>query len=121
VALPPAWSIIRSRFWKLQVPFLACHHRVVTFHSRGTGCASADRCRHYTRPESAADTLAMLGSTGTDRAVLVGLPAGALWGVEVAAECPDRVLGLVPSAAVPLAPQPPERRRAPLRGAARPD
>ena len=28
VLLLPTWSIIPSRFWKAQVPYLARHHRV---------------------------------------------------------------------------------------------
>ena len=35
--LLPTWSIIHSRFWKAQVPYLARHHRVVTFDGRGSG------------------------------------------------------------------------------------
>ena len=31
VLLLPAWSIVYSRIWKLQVPYLARHYRVVTF------------------------------------------------------------------------------------------
>ena len=45
--------------------------------------------------EYAADTVAVLDATGTDRAVLVGLSCGATWAVHVAAEHPDRVLGSV--------------------------
>src|SRR4051812_4613339 len=35
--LLPPWSIIHSRFWKAQVPYLARHFRVVTFDARGNG------------------------------------------------------------------------------------
>ena len=31
VLLLPTWSIIHSRFWKAQVPYLARHFRVITF------------------------------------------------------------------------------------------
>ncbi len=37
VLLMPTWSIVDSRFWKLQVPYLARHFRVVTFDGRGSG------------------------------------------------------------------------------------
>ena len=33
----PTWHIIHSRFWKLQIPYLARHGRVVTFDPRGNG------------------------------------------------------------------------------------
>src|SRR5919198_4952359 len=35
--LLPTWSLIHSRFWKAQIPYLARHHRVVTFDGRGNG------------------------------------------------------------------------------------
>ena len=35
--LLPPWSIVHSRFWKAQVPYLARHFRVVTFDPRGNG------------------------------------------------------------------------------------
>ena len=33
----PPWSIVHSRFWKAQVPYLARHFRVITFDPRGSG------------------------------------------------------------------------------------
>ena len=35
VLLLPTWSLIHSRHWKLQIPYLARHIRVVTFDGRG--------------------------------------------------------------------------------------
>ena len=35
--LLPTWSIIHSRHWKMQIPYLARHCRVVTFDGRGNG------------------------------------------------------------------------------------
>src|SRR3954449_8536641 len=35
--LLPPWAIVHSRFWKLQVPHLARHFRVITFDPRGNG------------------------------------------------------------------------------------
>ena len=37
VLLLPTWSIIHSRHWKMQIPYLARHCRVVTFDGRGNG------------------------------------------------------------------------------------
>jgi pimeloyl-ACP methyl ester carboxylesterase len=106
IALLPTWSIIHSRFWKAQVPYLARHFRVVTFDGRGTG--QSDRPAEpaaYSHLEFAADTIAVLDATETPDAVLVGLSCGALWGVQVAADHPDRVRGLILLAPqVPLAP-----------------
>lgn len=111
IVLLPTWSIIRSQFWKLQVPFLARHFRVITFDGRGTGeSGSPGAAEGYSVREFADDTLAVMDATETDRAVLVGLSIGALWGTRVAAEHPGRVLGLVCIApSVPLAPALPER------------
>jgi pimeloyl-ACP methyl ester carboxylesterase len=116
VLLLPAWSIVRSRVWKAQIPFLARHFRVVTFDGRGCGRSSRPPgATAYTPDEYATDTLAVLDATGTDRAVLVGLSAGGLWGVQVAAEHPARVVGLVAiSPAVPLVPGHPERTAVPF-------
>jgi pimeloyl-ACP methyl ester carboxylesterase len=36
VLLLPTWSILHSRHWKMQIPYLARHCRVVTFDGRGT-------------------------------------------------------------------------------------
>ena len=37
VLLLPTWSIVHSRFWKAQIPYLARHCRVLTFDGRGNG------------------------------------------------------------------------------------
>src|SRR6266516_6823485 len=81
VVLLPTWSIIHSRHWKLQIPYLARHCRVLTFDGRGNG--RSDRpagVAAYLEDEFAADTLAVMDATGTERATLVGLSCGALWG-----------------------------------------
>jgi pimeloyl-ACP methyl ester carboxylesterase/predicted glycosyltransferase len=96
VLLLPTWSIIHSRHWKAQIPYLARHARVVTFDGRGNG--RSDRpgtTEAYAEREFAADALAVMDATGTDRAVLVGLSAGVLWGTLLAAEHPERVAGAV--------------------------
>jgi pimeloyl-ACP methyl ester carboxylesterase len=109
--LLPTWSIIHSRYWKMQIPYLARHFRVLTFDGRGNG--KADRpsgVAAYTEWEFAEDSLAVMQATGTETAVVVGFSCGALWGTVLAANHPDRVPGAVfigPS--VPLAPGHPER------------
>jgi pimeloyl-ACP methyl ester carboxylesterase len=111
IVLLPTWSIIHSRFWKAQVPYLARHFRVVTFDGRGTG--HSDRpaeAEAYSHLEFADDTIAVLDATDTPDAVLVGLSCGALWGVQVAADHPDQVRGLIfLGPQVPLAPTHPDR------------
>jgi pimeloyl-ACP methyl ester carboxylesterase/predicted glycosyltransferase len=108
----PTWSIIHSRCWKLQIPYLARHCRVVTFDGRGNG--RSDRPEDpaaYAEAEFAADALAVLDATGTDRAFLVAYSAGAQRALLLAAEQPERVAGIaVIGAAVPLDVQTPRAR-----------
>jgi pimeloyl-ACP methyl ester carboxylesterase len=94
VLLLPAWSIIHSRQWKAQIPYLARHFRVLTFDGRGNG--RSDRppiAAAYDDDEYVADAVAVLEATGTERVVLVGLSRGGRWAVELAAARPERVLG----------------------------
>jgi len=96
ILLLPTWSIIHSRFWKGQIPYLARHFRVVTFDGRGNGRSdhppSADA---YADVEFVADACAVLDATGTDRAVIVGLSMGGGYALRMAAEWPERVLGVI--------------------------
>jgi pimeloyl-ACP methyl ester carboxylesterase len=110
--LLPAWSIIHSRQWKAQVPYLARHFRVLTFDGRGNG--RSDRpatAGAYDDDQYVADALAVLDATGTREAVLVGLSRGGRWAVELAAARPERVLGamLIDPALPFLAPLPREQ------------
>ena len=106
VMLLPTWSIVHSRVWKAQIPYLARHFRVVTFDGRGCGRSTRPvGAEAYTREQFADDAVAVLDATDTDHAVLVGLSAGARWGIQLAAVHPDRVLGFVSIApAAPLVP-----------------
>src|SRR5919108_654003 len=111
VLLLPTWSIIHSRHWKAQIPYLARHFRVVTFDGRGNG--RSDRPRGpaaYVEGQFAADALAVMDATATERAVLVGLSCGALWATLIAADHPERAIAVVYiGPAVPLASGLPER------------
>ncbi len=111
IFLLPTWSIIHSRFWKAQIPYLARHFRVVTFDGRGNG--RSDRpvgASAYTPEEFAADALAVMEATTTQRAVLAALSCGALWATILAADHPDRVDSVIYiGPAVGLAPGHPER------------
>ena len=94
VLLLPTWSIVHSRNWKMQIPYLSRHCRVLTFDGRGNG--RSDRpASGYDEREFAADALAVMDATGTERAILVSLSLGAQRGLILAAEHPDRVDGAV--------------------------
>jgi len=111
VALLPTWSIIHSRFWKAQIATLARRYRVVTFDGRGVGRSGRPvGSAAYTHAEFTADTLAVLDATGSEQAVLVALSCGTLWAVQLAADHPERVHGIVTlGPAVALAPPHPDR------------
>jgi pimeloyl-ACP methyl ester carboxylesterase/predicted glycosyltransferase len=104
VFLLPTWSVIHSRQWKMQIPYLARHCRVVTFDGRGNG--RSDRPAEpvaYAEAEFAADALGVLDATATDRAFVVGFSMGAQRALLLAAGHPERVQGLVfVDPAVPL-------------------
>ena len=96
VLLLPTWSIVHSRIWKAQVPYLARHFRVITFDGRGNGRSSRPPdATAYADYEFAADALAVMDATSTPRAALVGFSRGARWATLLAAEHPERVTAAV--------------------------
>lgn len=105
----PTWSIVHSRIWKAQVPYFARRHKVVTVDPRGNGASDRPAAAEaYNEREMAADLLATLDTTGTERAVVVSLSLGAQRALVLAAEHPERVRGLVfLGPAVPLGVGPP--------------
>jgi pimeloyl-ACP methyl ester carboxylesterase len=111
VVLLPTWSFVYSRYWKMQIPYLARHCRVVTFDGRGNGRSDRPNgAEAYAIREFALDALAVLDATATKRAVVVGVSCATLWGVMLAAEHPERVAGAAfIGPAAPLAPPLPER------------
>jgi len=106
VFLVPTWSIIHSRHWKMQIPYLARHCRVLTFDGRGNGRSDRPpKPDAYREEEFAEDALAVMDATGTERAVLVSLSRGAERSLLLAASHPERVDKLVFIApALPLPP-----------------
>jgi len=116
IVLVPTWQIVHSRVWKAQIPYLARHGRVVTFDARGNG--RSDRpivSEAYAEREMAADIVAVMDATATERAVLVTLSLGAERGLIVAAEHPDRVAGLITiGPSLPIGERLPERPRVPF-------
>lgn len=111
VLLLPTWSIIHSRFWKAQTPYLARYYRVITFDGRGNG--RSDRPKDptvYATEEFVADALAILDATDTPQAVLVSLSKGAQWALTLAAEHASRVAGAAfIGPTLPIPPRPEKR------------
>ncbi len=96
ILLMPTWSVVHSRHWKLQIPYLARRFRVVTFDGRGNGRSDRPTLpAAYADTEFVADAVAVLEATGTERAVVAGLSMGAGYGIRLAVDHPERVLGLI--------------------------
>jgi pimeloyl-ACP methyl ester carboxylesterase/predicted glycosyltransferase len=96
VFLLPTWSLVHSRHWKMQIPYLSRHYRVLVMDGLGNG--RADRCREsrrYDAAEFAHDCLAVMDQTETDRAVMVALSRGAQFLLELGRIAPERVAAAV--------------------------
>jgi pimeloyl-ACP methyl ester carboxylesterase len=92
----PTWSLVHSRVWKLQVPHLARHYRVIVFDGRGNGKSSrpADASA-YAHQAFVDDTLAVMDATATPRATMVGFSMGGIRLAMLAAHHADRTEGAV--------------------------
>ncbi len=96
VLLMPTWSLLHSRHWKMQIPFLSRHYRVVTFDGRGNG--KSDRPTEpgdHDLDQYLADTIAVMDETDTQRAVVSGVSFGGYLCVHFASRFPDRTIGVV--------------------------
>ena len=92
--LLPTWTIVHSRFWKMQVPYLAEHFRIVTFDGPGNGRSSRLlEPRHYSQEAQVVHALAVMEATGTDQAILVSLSRASNWALQLMADHPERLLG----------------------------
>jgi pimeloyl-ACP methyl ester carboxylesterase len=96
VLMVPTWSIIHSRCWKGQIPYLARHYRVLVVEGRGNGKSGRPRDPEtYVETEFADDILAVLDATGTDKAILVSVSRGIERSLLLATEHPERVAGIL--------------------------
>ena len=96
ILLHPTWQIVHSRHWKMQIPYLARHFRVVTFDPVGNG--RSDRCddpKRFAFGEVVADAVAVLDETETESCVAVGLSygGGMVVSLGVAFKCDVMVFG----------------------------
>jgi len=92
--LLPTWSLVHSRFWKMQIPYFARHFRVLTMDGLGNG--RSDRCRdprRYGPEEFARDCLAVMDASDTDRAVVASWSRGAQYQLEMSRLAPERLAG----------------------------
>ena len=100
VLFPPLHATVHSRAWKAQIPYLSRHARVVTIDPRGNG--RSDRPTDpaaYSDVEHMGDTLQVMDELGIDKALLIGICSSAWRCFLLAAEHPERVVGVVALAA----------------------
>jgi pimeloyl-ACP methyl ester carboxylesterase/predicted glycosyltransferase len=96
VLLMPTWSLFHSRHWKMQIPYLSRHFRVLTFDGRGNGKSDHVKDpRLHNVSEYLADAIAVMDATATDQAVVVGLSFGGYLTAHFAAQHPDRTIAIV--------------------------
>ena len=92
----PTWSLVHSRVYKAQIPYFSEHFRVVTYDARGNG--KSDRpaaAEAYGLEQFAADAIAVMDETQTERAILFGVSFSALLCAVLAAHYPDRFEAMV--------------------------
>jgi pimeloyl-ACP methyl ester carboxylesterase/predicted glycosyltransferase len=111
ILLLPPWAIVHSRFWKLQVPHLARHFRVVTFDARGNGGSDRPQTVDAYGPRKLPlDAMAVLDAAGIDHCVAVVHCGSAASGLLLCVDNPERIRGaLFMSPALPLTPPVPAR------------
>ena len=111
VLFVPAWAIVHSRAWKMQLAYFARHFRVAVFDPRGNGRSERPLDpAAYAETEYAADIAAVMDASGTERAVVVSLSMGAQRALLFADAHPERVLGMAFIApSLPLVPGHSER------------
>jgi pimeloyl-ACP methyl ester carboxylesterase len=92
----PSCAMVDSRVWKMQVPYLARHLRVIVFDPRGNGRSDrpGDPSAHVDA-ELVEDILAVLDATDTAQAVGVSLSTAASVLLRFAVGHPDRITGAV--------------------------
>lgn len=92
VLLLPTWQIVHSGVYKMQIPFLARHFRVVSFDPPGNGASTRSldpRAYEYDRLVDQA--VGLLDHLGIASAQVIGFSRGADYGIALAARYPERV------------------------------
>ncbi len=92
----PSWTIMHSRLWKAQLPYFGRHFRALAFDPRGNGLSDhPTEPSAYSEEQFAADALAVMDASRTERAFLVAPSLAAQRGLLLAANHPERVEGVL--------------------------
>jgi pimeloyl-ACP methyl ester carboxylesterase/predicted glycosyltransferase len=113
ILLLPTWSVLHSRHWKGQIPYLARHFHVITFDGRGNGFSDRplDPAAYSSR-NFIADAVAVLDAAEVQRACMAGVSMGGLRALLMAAWQPERVTGaFLIDPTVPFVSPPPAQNR----------
>lgn len=96
VAFAPPLQIVHSQMLKGTVPYLSRHFRVITTDGRGNGRSDRPTGQDaYSFDHFYADFVAVLDAAGAERVAVVGISAGAMTVLRLAAEQPQRVTHLI--------------------------
>ncbi|WP_084106718.1 alpha/beta fold hydrolase [Demequina sp. NBRC 110056] len=94
IVLLPTWELVDSRSWKMQIPYLSRHFRVVVFDAAGAGRSTGPaHSERYSQSTRLADAAAVLEATCPARAVVAGVSMGGTLAYSLAAYRPDLVAG----------------------------
>lgn len=100
ILLAQSWQTSHSRMWKMQIPYLSRHFRVVTYDPVGNGKSDREvEASRFKGSEVIADAIAVLDETETETCVVAGLSYGGGLVTIMAALHPERFDGLIPIAA----------------------
>ncbi len=91
-------GLANSNYWGLQVPALAQKYRVIVMDSRGHG-RSTRNAQPYGYDLMASDVLGVMDHLGIAKAAIVGWSDGAILGLDIAMNHPERVSRLFAFAA----------------------
>lgn len=82
-------------YWKPNLDALAERHRVIVYDHRGTGASARELPATVSVDDLATDLLAVMHAAGVERAAIMGHAAGALAGLAIALDAPQRVSKLI--------------------------
>lgn len=96
VLLMPTWCVVHARVWKMQVPYLARHFRVVTWDGPGNGDSARPLDPTAYSPEAHVRyTLAVMDAAGLERATAVAASGGTHRTLHLAVAHPERIEAVV--------------------------
>lgn len=82
-------------YWKPNLPALTRSHRVILYDHRGTGESARELPPTVSVDDLATDLLGVMHAAGVERAAIMGHAAGALAGLAIALDAPQRVTRLI--------------------------